>query len=539
MMAAIENPKPGRQAERRGWLAAGLSFALGLAPLLGLFFGVLRARPAYQFFPLALVAAGLLGWRAWREWDAPLAPGARRGTHLLAGVTALVFVLGNVLWSPWLGMLALLLLLVTLAWSLGGGRLLKAFLPALLMLASIIPPPLGWDQALTLGLRSVAVVTSDGLLDLLGVVHVLEGNTILLPGQALLVEEACSGINSVVLCGAVGLFWTLWQRRRLAWLLVLLPVTGSFVVLGNIFRITGGAALNYHWQVDWLSGRAHEVFGLVLLAVYCGLILSLDQLLVFLFLPAHQIESAKKEKVVSPAGGAPVMGIKPDAAGLRRFKLAGGLFAVTGLGILAARLVFGGGAAGLVLPRAVAARDVRLSLPASVAGWQRLDANAGQMKLAETLGVRSIVWRFHRGGAEAVVAVDYPLEGFHDVKSCYVNNGWRVLAEGKIPAGESREDRHGFQLVLERSLRRAEVFHSVVDERGQWLAPPEKKGVLRDRLFGAGPVAYPTGYRIQVLVGGYGPLSATVEGDTRELFFQVRQLLVQQLVGQFSKTGGQ
>jgi hypothetical protein len=77
------------------------------------------------------------------------------------------------------------------------------------------------------------------------------------------------------------------------------------------------------------------------------------------------------------------------------------------------------------------------------------------------------------------------------------------------------------------------VFYSVVNEQGQWLSPPVRNNILWERLFGASRADFQTGYRIQVLVGCYAPLSAATVGDAQELFLQVRQLLVQQLVAQF------
>jgi exosortase len=539
MTAPTDNPVTSRKSARTGLLLAGLGFILALAPLLRVFFCELWARSAYQFFPMALGAAGMLAWRAWRELDGQFTPGSRRGMNLLVGVTVMVGVAGNILWSPWLGMLALLLVLATLVWSLGGRRAVTTFGPALLMLACILPPPLGGDMDLTLWLRSVSVKTSSGLLDLLQIVHVLHGNTILLPGKALLVEEACSGINSVVLCGAFCLFWTFWQRQSLIRLLILLPATCSFVVLGNVLRITVGAALNYYQQVDLLTGRPHEVFGLVLLLVYCGLILSLDQLLTFLAHPAKRsAESARISIGVSPLPAIPSAPGKPVQAQLLGFKLAGWFVGVVGIGALATRLIFSGNQANNTLPIAVVPRDIKLSLPATVGDWQRGDTNSGTLKLTETLGVRSILWRFQRGEIEAVVAVDYPLAGFHNVKICYQNNGWLVKAEDAISSRQNDVDLHAFSLILERSPGYAVVCYSVVNEQGQWLSPPVRNNILWERFFGASPADFQTGYRIQVLIGCYAPLSAATVGDAQELFLQVRQLLVQQLVAQFPQPSG-
>ena len=211
----------------------------------------------------------------------------------------LAFLLANYLWSPWLGYVAFLLGLVAILWSLGGKALVKSFVPAILILLTILPPPLNGDVTLTLWLRNVAVHTSSALLDWLQVTHAQDGNTLLLPNKTLLVEEACSGINSFILCNSLCLFWGLWQRRSPLWFVFALSATSLFVVLGNIIRITAGASAYYFRHWDLLSGRPHEIFGLILLIGYCVLILSFDQWLLFL-------TTSTRTPSASPNVGVPV-----------------------------------------------------------------------------------------------------------------------------------------------------------------------------------------------------------------------------------------
>ena len=517
-----------RQKTYQQQLLNRLLAGFGLAPLLWIFCNLLWRRPAYQFFPVALVGAGLLAWRAGRDFRGPAVSGSRCGEWILLGASLLFFLAGNILWSPWLGFLSFLLLLAAWQWNLGGRRALGNFLPVILMLASILPPPLDWDQKFTLALRSVAVNASSALLDKLQVIHTLEGNTILLPGKSLLVAEACSGINSVVLCGALCLFYTLWRRRPLVWLLGLLPATIAFVVLGNIVRITTGAALFYFRQIDWLSGWRHEAFGLVLLAGYGILVLSLDQCVAFL--RPQDSAVADGDKSILPGPPAPVTS-SPVIAKASWF------FAVVGAGVFAARLFAGGSHAALLTVAHDAPRNLQLSLPAQVAGWQMVEGGP-QNSLAEIQGVRSVTWRFRRGGSEATVAVDYPLEGFHDVKSCYLNNGWKVCSEEKLLPEKTRRPMPVFKLSLQRSVcQHAVVFHAVLNERGEWLSPPVKKDALTSRLSGPSPATYQTSYRIQVLTGAYVPLTADMVGGVQELFAQASQLLYRQLVNQFPPGG--
>ena len=77
--------------------------ALAFGPLLWNFFILSWSRPAYQFFPMALIAAGMLAWREIERMGASLVPGNLRVTRLLAVVAGLVCLFANLRWSPWLG----------------------------------------------------------------------------------------------------------------------------------------------------------------------------------------------------------------------------------------------------------------------------------------------------------------------------------------------------------------------------------------------------------------------------------------------------
>lgn len=216
---------------------------LGLAPLLLAYFQDLWARPQYQFFPLALAGAGVLAWRRIKAMNASFLPGRQVWGALWLSASFAALALGVLFWLPLFGGLALLLFLVALAWLLGGRKLLAALAPPLLILLVLIPP-LGLETEVLRHLRRLAVLGSSTLLDSLSVLHSVEGNVIELPDKTLLVEEACSGINSVLLGMTFCVFYLFWRRRPVWWLLVAVPATFAFVMLGNIVRITAGAALS-------------------------------------------------------------------------------------------------------------------------------------------------------------------------------------------------------------------------------------------------------------------------------------------------------
>jgi exosortase len=513
---------------KANWLNLFLA-VLAFAPLLWNFFILSWNRPAYQFFPMALVAAGMLAWRGAEQAGITAAPGNLVVTRLLMAVTAALCLTANLRWSPWLGFIAFLAGLVTVIWGLGGKVLLKALAPALLIMLAILPPPLGLDEKLTLWLRSVAVQVSCSLMDWMQIILVRDGNTVQLPGKALFVEEACSGINSFILCNVFCLFWFLWQRRPLWWLCVSLPAVSVFVVLGNILRITICAAVYNRWQIDLLEGWRHETFGLVLLLGYCALALSLDQFMVFLLYPADEsIPGQAGQKTPAPT---------PFIAGERRsgpllgFKFAGAILFFTVLGICGAQVLRHGRDALSPLPTIITMQELKLSLPANVAGWN-LESTAGNANLLQTTGVHTMNWLFRRGAMSAEVAVDYPFGGFHDVRLCYENNGWKVINEEYLKLPQTGEDLYTCKLILAQAISHAIDWHSDMDQHGNWIS---KQKVLDG---GYRNLSDLTSYRIQLIAGGYAPVMGAEENDAQDLFFAARALLAPQMIDQFRKDSG-
>src|ERR1043166_1186791 len=306
-------------------LRHALLFALGYAPLLVAFFLNLWARPHYQFFPLALAGAAFLAWTRLKDLrNRPPADGPRRSPlvtchsppatgHLplaLLAVSFLVLVTATLYWSPWLGSLAAIIGLLAVIWVVGGKQRLQALAPALVLGLVIIPPPLALDVRFADSLRVLAVNWSSHLLDLLSVTHSQSGNIIELPTQKLLVEEACSGINSVLITLAGCLFYMLWRRASIICTVISLVGTVSFVLLGNVGRITLGAWLKFRHGIEILSGWPHQPVGLLLFAMYMVLIFSLDRWLVFLTSP---LPSRKRQR---PPGAAqpPSASLPPQPA---------------------------------------------------------------------------------------------------------------------------------------------------------------------------------------------------------------------------------
>ncbi len=109
--------------------------------------------------------------------------------------------------------MAFLLALATGAWWLGGWQLWRALFPAWPALLTILPPPLKLDEHFALFLKELATIGSSYLLSLLGIPNLLSGLIVEIPGWRLQVEEACSGVNSILFMTSACVFYAMWKRR--------------------------------------------------------------------------------------------------------------------------------------------------------------------------------------------------------------------------------------------------------------------------------------------------------------------------------------
>ncbi|MFV0442213.1 MAG: exosortase/archaeosortase family protein, partial [Planctomycetaceae bacterium] len=261
------------------WLAIAC-VACGCLPTTYAHFVNLLSKPHYQH--AFLVPLGV--WLIWRQ-DLHRLSRSFAPLHwaplmcLILGAAAL----GVAAWagSPWVGMIATLILLLPCLWWRGGWSAWKQGWRGWLFAWTLVPLPLGMDEDLTLWLRTITTKLTSRVLDELGVLHLSYANVIELPGKPLFVADACSGINSLYVLMAAALFYAMWSGRTLLHTLLLLAATFYWVMVENVARLSL-VALAWQRQMDWSQGTSHTWLGIVLFVVSLALVLSTDQLLRFL-----------------------------------------------------------------------------------------------------------------------------------------------------------------------------------------------------------------------------------------------------------------
>ena len=187
--------------------------------------------------------------------------------------------------SPWLAIVSAILLVASRFVRVSAAWRVEYLWGIWAMLLLLVPLPLNRDQLLINRLQHISSRLSSFFLDWLGVHHLMDGNTLRLPDKEFFVDEACSGIVSVMSVIACAVIYGIW-RNRPPMHVILLAVAGvAWATLMNVARITTIAVAFAWWGVDWSSGTPHETLGLIVFTITFLALVSTDYLLVALLAP--------------------------------------------------------------------------------------------------------------------------------------------------------------------------------------------------------------------------------------------------------------
>lgn len=170
--------------------------------------------------------------------------------------------------------------LIAVCWAGVGRQITKLAFP-LLYLGFLVPPP-GWliDQA-TAPLQQFVSIVATKLLGMLGYPILNSGVTIFIAQYQLLVEQACSGMNSIVGLTAISMFYiyVLYGAASWRYALLLMAFILPIAVLTNIVRVTVLVLITYYLGDAAAQGFLHMTTGIILFAVALTLMVGLDGVL--------------------------------------------------------------------------------------------------------------------------------------------------------------------------------------------------------------------------------------------------------------------
>lgn len=489
------------------------------APLLSVYFSKLWGLPHYQFFPFALFCSALLGWRdGCLRGDVSGSPSIR-SQGLIAVAIAMLF--GAVLLeSPWLAYASLLTIGVGLGSQTTTSQAGTRWGPALLMALTVLRLPLNLDLWLIQQLQAVTARISSRILDAMGIVHLLTGNVVEVSDARLLVEEACSGINSLFSAGACTLFFVLWLKRRAIPASLLLLTMPVWVVAANIARVTCVAVLRSKYSFRADEGWAHDLLGMLVFVTAMALVISTDAL-IQLFAPASS-ETIRPQA----AGEAPAKMIHPA------YRWAVALLLVASMVQVPNSLAYYRAAA--VQFHELSTPELGLDvLPDAYPLGKRSTFELARRTVRSRLGETSQIWNYASDRYQTTVSLDYPFLGWHEVTECFASQGWKPRSRSivelhdphdgsttmlvVVPTIQPQDDKHGILMFALFDEQFAQVPPSVYEELDEFKSRVTRR--LRNPFRIADvPLHQSLNRQLLVFVEGYLPL-ATSEVEAAQQFY--------------------
>jgi len=242
--------------------------------------------PTYSHgFLVAPIALFLVFRDRDRLRDAALRPSALGLAVIAFGLVT--YVLGSLGAELFLTRVSLIIVLAgTVLYVFGWNHLRLVTFPLAFLLFMIPLPAIVFDRA-TVSLQLVASQLGEGLLRTVDIPVLRDGNILTLPTIALEVNDACSGIRSLMallsVAALVGYFSEArtWQRALLA--IASLPI--AIALNGVRIAVTGMAASRFGPAAA--SGAVHEASGWVVFVLALAVVWLLEKALGALRRPAH------------------------------------------------------------------------------------------------------------------------------------------------------------------------------------------------------------------------------------------------------------
>ncbi|MCY2982907.1 MAG: exosortase U [Planctomycetota bacterium] len=533
----------------RLWLFSGLLLPLlGVAPLLYMQSRRLIGQQAFWYFPVS-IALGvwlLCGTGSYRP--ASLNRGRVAVVLLWIGLATAAF--GIYWYSPWVIHVASVVVL--LAWSLaafGGTAWTRVFAIGSLFMVTV-PFPSGRDVQVSNWLQSISSWCCNGLLDVLGIPNIVEGDNMQIAESKFRVSVACAGLDSVFAFLAIGIAVIAIRRCSFLSGLITLLTIPFFAVFENILRLLVIAIGLVYFKADFSIGWLHAE---VAVAVFLATVLSFwlaHKTIVAIFEPITRVTNRETEKsglidLYQKVTRWPVNveGQLATGIGLSIWRpswvsLSGPAAACLFFGAITfysamritdndALIVDIGEGKAALLPSDEA-------FPEQFGGLKKVDFRNITQPGMSTQGKYSRLWRFDDQGNKVFVSLDFPFPGWQPIWSLYQSNGWKILEikpteapANSGPAWTAEE----FKMQNQYGLY-GYVWFAFFDENG---IPINRKNdseqLVRKNIFERlknreMPVSQQT-YQVQVFFESGKELSEVEAERNRKLFFaifdQVRQ----------------
>jgi len=190
-----------------------------------------------------------------------------------------VLIVGDLGAELFLSRLSLLLVIAGLVVLFLGWNYQREILFPWAFLILMIPIPVIVFNQITFPLQILASELASGLLPLMGVPVLREGNVIQIPAMPLQVAEACSGIRSLLSLATLAIIYGYLLENRQAVRVLLALASVPIAIAANSLRIVGTGLLVQYWDPDKAEGFFHTFSGWLIFVASLAMLYCLHKLL--------------------------------------------------------------------------------------------------------------------------------------------------------------------------------------------------------------------------------------------------------------------
>ncbi|MCH2179369.1 MAG: exosortase U [Mariniblastus sp.] len=547
----------------RIWLPYAVT-VLAQMPMLFLYARDLWGRPHYQFAPFAVLATCLIAYTRW--------PRNKARKHFKSAWSVLLFLFGiaccfagYAFLTPWFSALSVMLLTSSLLARTVDSETDRGLAIASVPLYVALVIPNGGDYQLINWLQRISASVTSAILDMFHLTHNLSGTVIEIPGSKLYnIENACSGVQSFFTLLFVATVFVIWERRPWFRSLALIAAAVVWAVFMNSIRIIMIPVADRWWDLDLSSGFPHELLGYATLTLGILLLLSTDQVLLFLFGTGISVE--QKKSLLSRMFGA-LWGnlIVPSSENERRKRKKDNRRPISKMGMraiwmAAAAVVFAGLFQFVDVIRSYNSPTLSVrffstdvtepfsegDLPSIIntqddLEWTQINYRAQNRARGSDLGLRSDTWVYETPNRRlrTTISMDQTFPGWHELTTCYRNTGWKLTNRKLLHRpieinGETVEWPYIEAKFQKETGEHGFLLFSLFDAFGEPIWAPRSWGTLNALVTRAqnrlshrirGSLFQGEAYQSQAFVSQYGEFDPAALDEIRNHYLTTRELL--------------
>ena len=556
------------------WKSIALPYAIAIVaqlPMLLLYARNLHLdKPHYQTFPFAILATVLIAWSRWpKEAKMPFHRSVTSDVLLMLG---LMFGVACVLFKfPSAAAGSVMLLISSLLARTVDKETLKSLWPASLPMFVFLSLPSGYDVWLITKLQYYSAICTSRLLDLIGLGHHMNGTVIQVPGrESYGIEQACSGVQSFFTLLFIAVVFVVVFRRSFFRSAILITSAVFWALFMNTVRIFL-IPVSDQVDINLAHGFAHSMLGWGTLLVGALLLLSTDQFLSFLFGPVDTEtgRSGPFGRFLTKFWNSLISGTtlgKDEESGRRRKKRgrkpitqAGRTVIWAFCGLMALAGVWSSWDVFYALTnerKTVRFFDVdetqafeETDMPAKLDDWSVVNYKIDNRERGSDLGKRSDLWTYRAPNCTAQFSFDQTFPGWHELTTCYQNNGWTLASRVRKDAKLEVVDEAGKPVSVswpyvvahlskptgERGFLVFSLFNSdgaPVDPPASWNRAMYFISGIKNRLSGRIRAQFfnTATFQVQAFVAGYGGFDENTQKQVEDRYLRLREISRQKYV---------